>query len=87
MKTLLPQVTIKPELLVTDPPRTGMHRGVVDQILRFLPERIIYISCNPATLARDIALLKERYRVEEVQPIDLFPNTYHVEPVERLERV
>lgn len=87
VKTLLPQVNIKPELLVTDPPRTGMHRRVVDQILRFLPERIIYISCNPATLARDIALLKERYRVEEVQPIDLFPNTYHVESVARLERV
>jgi 23S rRNA (uracil1939-C5)-methyltransferase len=87
VRILLSQVNIKPELLVTDPPRTGMHRKVIDQILRFLPDKIIYISCNPATLARDIALLKERYKVEEVQPIDLFPNTYHIESIARLERV
>lgn len=87
MRRVLSQVNIRPELLVTDPPRAGMHRKVIDQILRFLPDRIIYISCNPATLARDIAFLRERYRVEEVQPIDLFPNTYHIESIVRLERV
>jgi 23S rRNA (uracil1939-C5)-methyltransferase len=87
MRRVLSQVNIRPELLVTDPPRAGMHRKVIDQILRFLPDRIIYISCNPATLARDIAFLTERYRVEEVQPIDLFPNTYHIESIVRLERV
>ena len=84
---LLPQITIHVDLLVADPPRTGMHRKVIEQILRLLPDRIIYISCNPATLARDIALLKERYRVEEVQPIDLFPHTYHIESISRLERI
>jgi 23S rRNA (uracil1939-C5)-methyltransferase len=86
VRMLLSQVNIQPELLVTDPPRTGMQRQVIEQILQFLPDKIIYISCNPATLARDIALLKERYRVEEVQPIDLFPNTYHIESIVRLER-
>jgi len=87
VRMLLSQVNIQPELLVTDPPRTGMQRQVIEQILQFLPDKIIYISCNPATLARDIALLKERYRVEEVQPIDLFPNTYHIESIARLKRV
>jgi 23S rRNA (uracil1939-C5)-methyltransferase len=84
---VLSQVTVEPELLVTDPPRTGMHKKVVEGILRLLPERIVYISCNPATMARDIALLKDRYRVEEVQPIDLFPNSYHVESIARLGRI
>jgi len=84
---LLPQITAHVNLLVTDPPRTGMHKKVIEQILRLLPDRIIYISCNPATLARDIALLKERYRVEEVQPIDLFPHTYHIESIARMERI
>lgn len=87
VRMLLSQVTIHVDLLVTDPPRTGMHKKVIEQVLGLLPDRIIYISCNPATLARDIALLNERYRIEEVQPIDLFPNTYHIESIARLERV
>ncbi len=86
VKMLLSQVSIHPDLLITDPPRAGMHKKVIDQINQLLPDRIIYISCNPSTLARDVALLKERYRVEEVQPLDLFPNTHHVESVVRLER-
>ena len=87
VKMFLSQFNIQPDLLITDPPRVGMQRGVIDQILKLLPGRIIYISCNPSTLARDIALLKEVYKLEEVQPIDLFPNTYHIESVARLERV
>jgi 23S rRNA (uracil1939-C5)-methyltransferase len=87
VRMVLSQVKVKPQLLVTDPPRTGMHKKVVEGILRLLPERIVYISCNPAAMARDIALLKDRYRVEEVQPIDLFPNTYHVESIARLGRI
>jgi 23S rRNA (uracil1939-C5)-methyltransferase len=76
----------KPDVLITDPPRTGMHKEVIGHILHLLPDRIIYVSCNPATMARDIALLKEFYEVKEIQPIDLFPNTYHIEAVARLER-
>jgi len=74
------------DVLITDPPRTGMHQKVIKHILRLLPRRIIYISCNPTTMARDIALLKEDYRLEEIQPLDLFPHTYHIEAVARLER-
>jgi len=76
----------KPDVLITDPPRTGMHAQVISDIIRLLPDRIIYISCNPTTLARDIGLLKERYELKAVQPIDLFPNTYHIEAVARLEK-
>jgi 23S rRNA (uracil1939-C5)-methyltransferase len=76
----------KPDVLITDPPRTGMHKEVIGHILHLLPGTIIYISCNPTTMARDIALLKEFYEVKEIQPIDLFPNTYHIEAVARLEK-
>jgi 23S rRNA (uracil1939-C5)-methyltransferase len=86
VKALLSQLNAKPDLLIVDPPRTGMHNKVIDQILGLLPDRIIYISCNPATMARDIALLKERYMVERIQPIDLFPHTYHIESVVKLQR-
>ena len=87
VKMFLSQFTIQPDVLIADPPRVGMQKGVIDQILRLLPERIIYISCNPSTLARDVALLKEGYKVEEVQPVDLFPHTYHIESIARLERI
>jgi 23S rRNA (uracil1939-C5)-methyltransferase len=76
----------KPDVLIADPPRTGMHAHVIKGIVQLLPDRIIYISCNPTTLARDIGLLEEHYELNEVQPIDLFPNTYHIEAVARLER-
>jgi len=86
VKMFLSEFTIQPDVLIADPPRVGMQREVIDRILRLLPKRIIYISCNPSTLARDVALLKEGYTLEEVQAIDLFPNTYHIESVARLER-
>jgi len=86
VKMFLSQFRIQPDVLIADPPRVGMHREVIDRILRLLPKRIIYISCNPSTLARDVALLKEGYTLEEVKPIDLFPHTYHIETVARLER-
>ena len=73
-----------PDLLVIDPPRVGMHKNVVKQVLKLAPEKIVYVSCNPATMARDILELKEMYEVEEVQPVDMFPHTFHIESVARL---
>ena len=71
----------KPDVIITDPPRAGMHGDVVTAILRALPSRIVYVSCNPATQARDLQLLSERYRVSAYQPVDMFPHTHHVENV------
>jgi 23S rRNA (uracil1939-C5)-methyltransferase len=75
-----------PDVMIIDPPRSGMHPDVVKQILKLGPERISYISCNPATQARDVALLRERYEVKQVQPVDMFPQTYHIESVAEMVR-
>ncbi|MCM1152865.1 MAG: 23S rRNA (uracil(1939)-C(5))-methyltransferase RlmD [Muribaculum sp.] len=75
----------KPDVMIVDPPRAGMHEDVVKTILEASPEVIVYVSCNPATQARDIALLDEKYRVTHIQPVDMFPHTQHVENVCRLE--
>ena len=75
----------KPDVLITDPPRAGMHEDVVARIRELAPPTIVYVSCNPATQARDLSLLKDMYRITHVQPIDMFPHTYHVENVVRLE--
>ncbi len=74
-----------PDVMIVDPPRAGMHQDVVDVILNASPSRIVYVSCNPATQARDIALLDAKYKVTAVQPVDMFPHTQHVENVVRLE--
>jgi len=71
----------KPDVIITDPPRSGMHKDVVMEILNILPEKIVYVSCNPATQARDIELLSEKYSLECIQPVDMFPQTHHVENV------
>ena len=71
----------KPEVIITDPPRAGMHPQVVSQILKIAPKRVVYVSCNSATQARDIALLTEKYDVAAVQPVDMFPHTHHVENI------
>lgn len=75
-----------PDIVVTDPPRTGMHGDVIDVILAAKPNRIVYVSCNPATQARDIQLMDSEYRVKKIQPVDMFPHTHHVEVVTLLER-
>lgn len=75
----------RPDVIITDPPRAGMHQDVTDTILRAAPRRIVYVSCNPATQARDLAALDCRYRVTAVQPVDMFPHTPHVENVVLLE--
>ena len=71
----------RPDVIITDPPRAGMHPDVVKTILRAAPERIVYVSCNPATQARDLEVLCEDYRIAKVQPVDMFPHTPHVENV------
>jgi 23S rRNA (uracil1939-C5)-methyltransferase len=75
----------RPEVIITDPPRAGMHADVVEVMLQAAPQRIVYVSCNPATQARDLQLLDAAYRVSAVQPVDMFPHTHHVENVVLLE--
>ncbi len=86
VKKDLSLVNAKPEVVIIDPPRGGMHKHVVRQVQEMAPAKIVYVSCNPATMARDIGMLKDRYRVLEVQPVDMFPHTFHIESVARLER-
>ena len=71
----------RPDVVVADPPRAGMHKNVVRNILNALPHKIVYVSCNPATQSRDINILSEKYTVEKIQPVDMFPHTYHVENI------
>ena len=90
MKDILTQEFInehgRPDVIITDPPRAGMHNDVINTILFAEPERIVYVSCNPATQARDLSLLDTKYKVVAVQPVDMFPHTHHVENVVLLER-
>lgn len=89
MKDILTQDFInqygRPDVIITDPPRAGMHADVIDTILFARPKRIVYVSCNPATQARDLQMLDEHYKVKAVQPVDMFPHTHHVENVVLLE--
>jgi len=86
IKDTLETIATVPDLLVIDPPRAGMHKDVLKQVCRLAPEKIVYVSCNPATMARDLLELKDVYTVEEVQPVDMFPHTFHIESVARLVR-
>jgi 23S rRNA (uracil1939-C5)-methyltransferase len=76
-----------PEVIVCDPPRGGMHPEIVKELLQIHPQKIVYVSCNPTTLARDVKLLLPLYRLKEVQPVDMFPHTHHIETVVKLERI
>jgi 23S rRNA (uracil1939-C5)-methyltransferase len=87
-KVLTPDFVLQngnPDVIITDPPRSGMHEKVIEQIIKTRPARIVYVSCNPATQARDLALMKDFYRIAKLQPVDMFPHTHHVENVALLE--
>ena len=91
MKDVLNQEFIEqhgiPDVIITDPPRDGMHKKVVENILFMNPKRVVYVSCNSATQARDLDLMKEQYKIVKVQPVDMFPQTHHVENIVVLERI
>lgn len=74
----------KPDVIITDPPRAGMHEKLIEKLLEIAAPRIVYVSCNPATQARDLALLSEKYNVTKVQPVDMFPHTFHIENIVQL---
>ena len=85
MKDVLNQEFIdthgRPDIMIIDPPRAGMHTAVIDAILYASPKKIVYVSCNPATQARDLQLLDEMYKVIKYKPVDMFPQTHHVENI------
>ena len=81
LPTLKSGLKQKPDVMIIDPPRVGMHKDVVGQVLSISPQKIVYVSCNPATLARDLEMLAPKYEVKQIQPIDMFPHTYHIESV------
>ena len=91
MKTIFDKKFIvengNPDVLITDPPRDGMHKDVVRQILEIAPKKVVYVSCNSATQARDLELMKEKYEITRIQPVDMFPQTHHVENVVLLEKL
>jgi 23S rRNA (uracil1939-C5)-methyltransferase len=76
----------RPDTIITDPPRAGMHEDVCRMLLKASPEKLVYVSCNPATQARDLKILSENYDIVAVQPVDMFPHTMHVENVAKLVR-
>jgi len=84
IKESLKQIAERPDVMIIDPPRVGMHKDVVRQVEEMAPDKIVYVSCNPSTLARDLGMIKESYTVLEVQPVDMFPHTFHVEAVAKL---
>ena len=85
-KRVIKEISFNPDILIVDPPRSGLFKGMIDDIYIFNPLTIIYVSCDPLTLARDLNILKEKYCIKMIQPIDLFPNTHHVESICILER-
>ena len=87
VERVLPALDVRPDVILVDPPRAGLSREVIDQLVRLSPPGIIYVSCDPATLARDCGyLLKAGYALERVTPFDMFPQTYHIESVSVLRK-
>ncbi|MFH1351636.1 MAG: 23S rRNA (uracil(1939)-C(5))-methyltransferase RlmD [Pseudomonadota bacterium] len=87
IRETLSSIRIKPDLLVIDPPRVGMHQEVLAKVRDMAVDRLVYVSCNPATMARDLSQMKQDYQVVEIQPVDMFPQTYHIEAVVKLTRL
>jgi len=87
IRKCLSQIKQRPDVLIIDPPRAGMHKDVVKQVLELGAGRMVYVSCNPATMARDLQMMEDSFRLEEVQPLDMFPHTYHVESVAKLNKI
>ena len=85
-KNIIKNIKYNPDLIILDPPRSGLYKGMIEDIIKFNSKRIIYVSCNPITLVRDLNILKETYNIIEVQPLDMFPNTFHCESIAVLER-
>ena len=79
-------MTSRPDVLIIDPPRAGMHKDVLEGVMELATDRVVYVSCNPSTLARDLAVMSQDYEVLEIQPVDMFPHTYHIEAVAKLIR-
>jgi 23S rRNA (uracil1939-C5)-methyltransferase len=77
-------LSYKPDLLIVDPPRTGIHKDILKTIMEMNVKKMVYVSCNPATLARDLGDMSDKYEVLEIQPVDMFPHTYHVESVVKI---
>jgi 23S rRNA (uracil1939-C5)-methyltransferase len=84
IRNTIGNISYKPDLLIVDPPRTGIHKDIMQTIMGMGVERIVYVSCNPATMARDLSDMKEKYEVLEIQPVDMFPHTYHIESVAKI---
>ncbi|MEA2039221.1 MAG: 23S rRNA (uracil(1939)-C(5))-methyltransferase RlmD [Thermodesulfobacteriota bacterium] len=81
----LSSIDFRPDVLIIDPPRAGMHKDVLAQVLEISPEKIVYVSCNPSTMARDVSRMIDNYDLVEIQPVDMFPHTYHIEAVAKLQ--
>lgn len=85
-KKVIKDIKFKPSVIIVDPPRSGLFKGMVDDLIKFKADKIIYVSCDPMTLARDLNILQEHYEITEIQPVDLFPHTHHVECIAKLIR-
>ena len=83
-KKVIKDIKFKPSAIIVDPPRSGLFKGMIDDLIKFNADKIIYVSCDPMTLARDLNLLQEHYEITEIQPVDLFPHTHHVECIAKL---
>ena len=84
IRETIDSISYKPDLLIVDPPRTGIHKDILKAVMEMNVKKMVYVSCNPSTLARDLADMSDKYEVIEIQPVDMFPHTYHIESVAKL---